>query len=174
MPPDIYDSLQAHRKDFQPGLQRVLAMQLVSAAAVLDVIEAESCMAFISAAAHSKTGSSVIRRVYEDVHLLIIKHLETNPSPMTMVRLEPHDLRVKFNAKGLDTAAQLCSQVPDKRQDAAELKRLRALTQAAALDIDPSCARSSLSPSRSLAREIEGWCRRGPIYSFWRSHGSSS
>ena len=66
-------------------------------------------MAFISAAAHSKTGSGVIRRVYDNVHISIFKDLEANPSPMTMVSLEPHieDLRVQFNTKGLDTAAKL-------------------------------------------------------------------
>jgi hypothetical protein len=116
VPLDIYVSLQAHRKDLQPGLQRVFAMQLASVAAVLDVIEAESCMAFISesAAAHSKTGSGVIRQVYYNVHISIIQDLEANPSPMTMVSLEPHieDLRVQFNTKGLDTAAKLRCNVP--------------------------------------------------------------
>ena len=65
MLPDIYDSLQAHWKALRPGLQRVLAMQLASSAAVLDVIEAESCMAFISAAAHAKTTCECKETFYE-------------------------------------------------------------------------------------------------------------
>jgi hypothetical protein len=79
-----FDSLQQHRKDLRPGVQRVLAMQLASAAAVWDVIEAESCMAFISAAAHSKTGSSAIRQVYDNVYLAIIKDIEANPTHLTL------------------------------------------------------------------------------------------
>jgi hypothetical protein len=80
-----FDSLQQHRKDLRPGVQRVLAMQLASAAAVWDVIEAESCMAFISAAAHSKTGSSAIRQgFYDNVYLTIIKDIEANPTHLTL------------------------------------------------------------------------------------------
>ena len=160
--PDIYNSLQAHRKALRPGLQRVLAMQLPSSAAVLDVIEAESCMAFISEAAHTKTGNSVIRQVYADVHLLIIKDVEANPSPLTMLRLEPHieDLRVQFNAKGLDTAAQLRPQVPDmKRQDAQELKRLRALNPAALpppSDAPSTCPKAYPSAKAHSAAVVDG------------------
>ena len=160
--PDIYKSLQAHRKALRPGLQRVLAMQLPSSAAVLDVIEAESCMAFISEAAHTKTGNSVIRRVYDDVHLLIIKDIEANPSPLTMLRLEPHieDLRVQFNAKGLDTAAQLRPQVPDmKRQDTQELKRLRALNPAALpppSDAPSTCPKAYPSANAHSTAVVEG------------------
>ena len=65
----------------RPGVKRVEAMQLASASAVLDVIEAESCMAFISEAAHSKTGSGAIRRVYDDVYMAIIKDIEANTFP---------------------------------------------------------------------------------------------
>ena len=100
---DLTMTLIQHQTNVDPAFDQLEALKTTTSEQLLDVLKAMSSISFIAAQAADRTGNKRIRDAYQRIYTSIMKDMEVDPQPFTMIRLSKFQehLRIELSTNNL-------------------------------------------------------------------------
>ena len=96
-------TLIQHQTNDDPASDQLEALKTTTSEQLLDVLKAMSSISFIAAQAADRTGNKRIRDAYQRIYTSIMKDMDVDPQPFTMIRLSKFQehLRIELSTNNL-------------------------------------------------------------------------